>query len=179
MPTAHLYSEGHRQSIRKRHPVSRRHSGMRFPLKAQPETPSRSELKFWGGLSAEGLIRKPYPIQSIKSGMRFPPKASAGNIISKPKSPKPAKATHLCRLGALRAAAVQATAALIPSVINRYRRFGPSDYGRIWNPSDSMSRAKPLTVSSEYSIRSLPTFLRLARMPLGTVIIWHPTDSAW
>ena len=62
--------------------------------------------------------------------------------------------------------------------INRYRQLGLSGYGRMWNPSVSISRAKPLTVSSEYSMRSLPTFLRLAKMPLGTVMIWHPTDSA-
>lgn len=97
-----------------------------------------------------------------------------------PKTQKPqvTKARSLCQLGALRVAAVQATTTLTPSAINRYGRLGLSGYGRMWNPSVSISRAKPLTVSSEYSMRSLPTFLRLARMPLGTVMIWHPTDSA-
>ena len=54
---------------------------MRFPLKAQPETPSRSEPKFRDGLSAEGPIRKLHPVLSIKSGTLFPSSTPSGKRI--------------------------------------------------------------------------------------------------
>lgn len=59
------------------------------------------------------------------------------------------------------------------------RRSQCSRYGRIWKPSAAISLAKPRTVSSETSYGSRPMFLRLARMLLGTVIIWQPHPSAW
>lgn len=58
-------------------------------------------------------------------------------------------------------------------------RSSCSPYGRIWKPSEAISLAKPRTVSSETSYGSRPMFLRLARMLLGTVIIWQPHPSAW
>ena len=58
-------------------------------------------------------------------------------------------------------------------------RGSRSPYGRIWKPSEAISLAKPRTVSSETSYGSRPMFLRLARMLLGTVMIWQPQASAW
>lgn len=58
-------------------------------------------------------------------------------------------------------------------------RSSCSPYGRIWKPSEAISLAKPRTVSSETSYGSRPMFLRLARMLLGTVMIWQPQASAW
>ena len=57
---------------------------------------------------------------------------------------------------------------------NNPRRSQCSRYGRIWKPSEAISLAKPRTVSSETSYGSRPMFLRLARMLLGTVMIWQP-----
>ena len=59
------------------------------------------------------------------------------------------------------------------------RRSQCSRYGRIWKPKAAISLAKPRTVSSETSYGSRPMFLRLARMLLGTVMIWQPQASAW
>ena len=59
------------------------------------------------------------------------------------------------------------------------RRSQCSRYGRIWKPKAAISLTKPRTVSSETSYGSRPMFLRLARMLLGTVMIWQPQASAW
>ena len=62
---------------------------------------------------------------------------------------------------------------------NNPRRSQCSRYGKIWKPKAAISLAKPRTVSSETSYGSRPMFLRLARMLLGTVMIWQPQASAW
>lgn len=62
---------------------------------------------------------------------------------------------------------------------NNPRYSQRSRYGRIWKPRAAISLAKPRTVSSETSYGSRPMFLRLARMLLGTVMIWQPQACAW
>ena len=108
------------------------------------------------------------------------PKRQTQQIDARYSTNVPYRHPQRCDTG--RFSAILAILAAIRSRITRFLLAGPfkgADYGRIWKPSAAISLAKPRTVSSETSYGSRPMFLRLARMLLGTVIIWQPQASAW